>query len=128
MMMSLVRRFIAWLLRWRRGSELIRTVYLQELPEVLHANTLYVLGEGQHRWSASMLCPCGCGELLQVSLMPEGRPRWHLARHADGSVSLHPSVWRNIGCRSHFFFRNSRIVWCTGAADPGICNTSTQAF
>ncbi|MDM9644782.1 DUF6527 family protein [Rhizobium sp. S163] len=26
--------------------------------------------------------------------------------------TLHPSVWRNSGCRSHFWVRRGRIAWC----------------
>ena len=33
---------------------------------------------------------------------------------SDGSVSLMPSVWRQKGCRSHFFLRHGRIDWCPG--------------
>ncbi|WP_236819161.1 DUF6527 family protein [Alicyclobacillus ferrooxydans] len=59
-----------------------------------------------------MLCPCGCGEVLHMSLHPDGRPRWELTRHPDGTVSLSPSVWRKVGCRSHFFLERGRVRWC----------------
>jgi hypothetical protein len=39
-------------------------------------------------------------------------PRWDIALDKKGRVSLHPSVWRRIGCRSHFLVRAGRIVWC----------------
>lgn len=30
----------------------------------------------------------------------------------DPSITLQPSVWRKIGCRSHFFLRRGLIQWC----------------
>lgn len=42
--------------------------------------------------------------------MKEGRPRWPLDEHEDGTITLHLSVWRKEGCRSHFFLRHGKIV------------------
>lgn len=88
------------------------TVYIDELPVQLQKLTVYVLGESEHLWSTAMICPCGCGELLQMSLHKQGRPRWELTNHGDGTVSLSPSVWRKVGCKSHFFLKHGRIIWC----------------
>ncbi|MCF8567897.1 hypothetical protein LLE49_24550 [Alicyclobacillus tolerans] len=85
---------------------------MEELPERLDKHLIYILGEGEYTWSAEMLCPCGCGEVLHMSLHPDGRPRWELTRHPDGTVSLSPSVWRKVGCRSHFFLERGRVRWC----------------
>lgn len=89
-----------------------RTVFLEDLPDVPEEKVLYVLGENEHLWSAAMICPCGCKELLQMSLHPEGRPKWTFTYHPDKTATLHPSVWRKVGCRSHFFLRQGRIIWC----------------
>ncbi len=99
---------------WKQifGRKTYLTKYLQDLPDSLQPKVLYVLGEGKHLWSATMLCPCGCNATLQMSLQPEGRPRWVLTKESDGTVSLSPSVWRQIGCKSHFFFRKGVINWC----------------
>ncbi|WP_391540613.1 DUF6527 family protein [Lignipirellula cremea] len=40
------------------------------------------------------------------------RPQWSLIHHSDGAVSLSPSVWREVGCRSHFYFLLCQVVWC----------------
>ena len=90
------------------------TVFVEELPDVVDPRTVYVVGEGHHLWFVALVCPCGCGETLQMSLHTEGRPRWRLMRHRDGTVSLRPSVWRRTNCRSHFFLRRGRIEWCEG--------------
>jgi hypothetical protein len=116
--MARVGRWLMWLWAWIRSWFVrkptpLRTVHLEELPDQLDPKAVYVLGEGKHRWFAAMLCPCGCGATVQVSLMPESRPRWRLIEHgADGTVSLDPSLWREGGCESHFFLRRGLIQWC----------------
>lgn len=92
--------------------EYMITVYTEELPDVPQPDTIYVLGANGYLWSAAMLCPCGCGELLQMNLHEDGRPRWKLTRHEDGTVSLTPSVSRIVGCRSHFWLRRGQVQWC----------------
>jgi hypothetical protein len=41
-------------------------------------------------------------------------PFWRLVRHADGTGSLSPSVWRQVGCRAHFWIRKGRVIWTEG--------------
>lgn len=88
-----------------------RVVYTDELPENLEEKVAYVVGECGHLWYVALICPCGCGQLLQMSLYKEGRPRWELYQHGDGTISLHPSIWRKVGCCSHFFLEHGRIRW-----------------
>ncbi|WP_052090605.1 DUF6527 family protein [Desulfosporosinus sp. HMP52] len=89
-----------------------KTLRIEELPDKMEANTIYVLGEGNYNWSVGMICPCGCGNILHMSLHKEGRPHWKIIWHNDGTVSLSPSVNRLVGCKSHFFFERGRVRWC----------------
>jgi hypothetical protein len=50
---------------------------------------------------------------VQLSCLPDARPRWSVIRNADGTVTLHPSVARIRGCQSHFFIRAGKVVWCS---------------
>lgn len=106
-----------WLRSWfARPIKPLQTVWIEELPEKLDPKAVYVLGEGEHRWFVAMVCPCGCEETLQVSLLPDAKPRWRLVEHVDdGTISLSPSVWRTVGCRSHFFLRRGMIEWASNA-------------
>ena len=88
-----------------------KTVYADELPESLEESVVYVIGEGNHLWYVALICPCGCGQLLQMSLYKEGKPRWKLYQHSDETISLYPSIWRKVGCCSHFFLENGKIRW-----------------
>lgn len=99
----------SWLAR-RRG--LYGAISVVDLPDRLEPRTLYVIGEGGHRWFAAFLCPCGCGETIQTSLLLKSRPCWRLSERWDGAASLHPSVWRTKGCRSHFWLQGGKIRWC----------------
>jgi hypothetical protein len=105
--------------RWvRRAPTPLHTVSVEELPDALDAKNIYLVGEGTYLWFAALLCPCGCGATLHLSLLADGHPRWEFTRHDDGTISLHPSVWRTKGCRSHFFLRNGLIVWCGASPAP----------
>jgi hypothetical protein len=91
----------------------LRAVYVVELPDKPDKRAVYVLGEGSHRWFVALICPCGCGEVLQMSLLAGARPRWQLIEHRDTrTISLHPSVWRRVGCKSHFFLKHGIVQWC----------------
>lgn len=102
---------VAWC--WLLGRPApLKTVKVAELPDELEAKKVYVAGENGFEWFAAMLCPCGCGATLHMSLIPGARPRWSLTVHKDGTLTIHPSVWRLKDCRSHFFLRRGLIVWC----------------
>lgn len=102
-----------WLSGWpRRRPALVRALRVEEIPEVLDGMILYAVGEAEYLWFAALVCPCGCGETLHMSLLPDERPRWRLTEHSDGTASLTPSVWRVKGCRSHFWLQRGKIEWC----------------
>jgi len=88
----------------------LRSVAVDELPDSLAQRRLYLIGSGVP-WSAALLCPCDCGEVIQLSLLPDDSPSWTVNFDRDGLPTLSPSVWRTKGCRSHFFLRNGRIDW-----------------
>src|SRR5437016_3527464 len=94
---------------WTRPK--IKAVFTEEVPDDPEEGRLYVVGQDGEHWSVAVRCPCGCNAVLQMSLHREGRPRWELTRHEDGSVSLYPSIYRRVGCHSHFFLRRGRIEW-----------------
>jgi len=85
----------------------------QQLPKRLSSYKVYIIGVPGNEWLAEMLCPCGCGETLFLNLLQEELPNWKWRINADGTVTLSPSVWRLVGCRSHFFLREGIIQWCT---------------
>jgi hypothetical protein len=96
-----------------RGPALgrLRTRRVEEMPDDCEAGVLYVVGEGPHLWFIGMLCPCGCGDVLKLSLMEESRSYWTLVLHRDRSITLWPSVAREVGCKSHFNIRRGKVIY-----------------
>lgn len=104
-----------WLRRFFPGrqSKPYSSIVVEDvLPGRLDRRALYIVADGGFAEQAAMICPCGCSEILHMNLLPDERPCWQVLRHANGTASLHPSVWRQVGCRSHFWFREGRVVWC----------------
>ena len=91
--------------------------FLGELPDQAENRVLYLLGN-PHPWSATLLCPCHCGTLIQLSLIEADSPRWALEHSLLGLPTLSPSVWRTKGCQAHFFLRQGRISWCGAKPEP----------
>lgn len=102
------RKFKAWLAPKRH----LVVFDGDTLPADLPARDLVLAREEGEDWSVGMSCPCGCGERLELMLLPNVKPRWTLALDATRHPSLHPSVWRQTGCRSHFWLRSGKIYWC----------------
>lgn len=84
----------------------------EQLPKQLSTHTVYIIGVPGNEWLAKMICPCGCGKTLFLNLLQDEFPNWKWRIGADGAVTLSPSVWRQVGCKSHFFLRDGLIQWC----------------
>jgi hypothetical protein len=80
-------------------------------PEHLVPNVVYLVGE-RTQWAAVFLCPCGCQKPVWLNLLKGHRPLWVVSVNPKGVPTISPSVDRRVGCRSHFFLRNGRIIWC----------------
>jgi hypothetical protein len=91
----------------------LKTIYLSEVPDNLLDSTIYIVGEKGYYWFAVMLCPCGCKKKIHLNLLQTSSPNWNILRHRDGTISFSPSIVNKTGCRSHFFIRQSKIVWCS---------------
>lgn len=86
-------------------------VVCDDLPDKIGEKKLFLVGESGHFWQAAMRCPCGCRDLIQLSLTPNSRPRWTVSGAID-RPTLSPSVDRQLRCRSHYFLKNGAIKWC----------------
>ena len=94
-----------------------RAVVAEDVPEQFRTRNVYLIGENGHFWCAAMLCPCGCGEVIQLNLVNGSRPRWRFELDPrTQAISLRPSIWRTVGCRSHFVLRRGRVQWVMGTS------------
>ncbi len=112
-MKNLMRRIWAGLAGIVRSRErrLIVIRQVDDAPKKPKANVLYTIGRPDP-WRAALVCPCGCNCVIHLSLLKNDSPRWHLTISGSGLPSLHPSIRRIAGCRSHFFIAKGEIVWC----------------
>ena len=95
----------------QRSGDVYRSARVADAPDRPAKNVVYLVGEDGYEWSAVMKCPGGCGEVLEMNLLPDAKPVWRATEHSDGSISLYPSVWLKTGCRCHFVLDQSRIRW-----------------
>jgi len=111
-----INNLIFWLQRLF-GVQTVKAVQTEDVPERPEARLIYLIGDEGVPWSAAFLCPCGCRSLIQLSLLKNDSPHWSAYFHR-GAITLHPSVWRTKGCRSHFFVREGAIKWVRAKSPP----------
>lgn len=91
---------------------LFHAAQVQDFPDNPEPWKIYLAGDPNNLWGAALICPCGCGDLVELNLLRQARPCWEANVHEDRTVTLEPSVWRTKGCGSHFFVRGGRVEWC----------------
>lgn len=80
-------------------------------PDKLADKTIYVVRNNKlYKW-VLMKCPCGCNDLITLSLMKSHKPNWRIKFDLAKRISLSPSIWKKDGCRSHFFISKSKLKW-----------------
>jgi hypothetical protein len=111
------RTFRSWLADWLRSNRKeparFRTERTDRLPRTPKPNVVYQIGDEDCVWSAALRCPCGCGDVIHLSLVTDASPAWRIQKRRNGEITVLPSVWRTVGCRSHFIIYRSRVVWCS---------------
>jgi hypothetical protein len=105
--------------RWWRNvtarlgpSRAIRVIESDSLPARMPRRDLVLAREDGEDWCVGMRCPCGCGQVIELLVLAQAKPRWDVAIDVTGRPSLSPSVWLQKGCRSHFWIRHGRVHWC----------------
>lgn len=104
----------AWnkvLLKFNRIDYDIVTKPIRPKNDEIPSKTVLIVGhENFPKW-ALLRCPCGCNEVLTLSLMGNYKPNWQFNLDEWHKVSLSPSVWKTDGCKSHFFIKHGKVVW-----------------
>ena len=113
------RRFLRWLLggpaekrQATTAAEFIAQFCGDFVPDSLEPMRFYLVGDPDEPWQAALQCPCGCGDILQLSLLEHDYPSWRVRLDGVGRVWLWPSVARGDRCGAHFFIRAGRVTWC----------------
>ncbi len=111
MIKLMLKTIVSWLTSLFTKEKLYKAKFVDEMPKTFVPHTVYVLGNTKNQYLATILCPCGCKESLNMNLTPTAKPRWKLKFSNDKTVSFHPSLWKKSGCKSHFFLRDGKINW-----------------
>ena len=109
--MNMVKALWKWLSGWSGGDLRVVDMKGDVLPTTIERGKLVRLVDDGEDWSVGMLCPCGCGETIELMLLSCVAPRWDLQVDARGRPTLYPSIWRTVNCKSHFWERRGRVVW-----------------
>ncbi|MQW85995.1 DUF6527 family protein [Sinorhizobium saheli] len=88
-------------------------VTVDDNPEAsaMAKDILYMVTSEQWPKWADFKCPCGCGDVISISIA-QGRQSWNLTCDVLGRPTLHPSVWRKAACKSHFWLKHGKVIWC----------------
>lgn len=123
--MKRLNQFYKWLIKvWRQymcakptvvivpiEKKPIYTVdFAINIPDNVAEKTIFIIQDGNVPELIALKCPCGCNCNILLNLLEDAKPCWHYDID-DNSISITPSIWRNKGCKSHFFIRQGSIVW-----------------
>jgi len=107
----MLKKLLNWLVKFFRKEKLYGYQYVDDVPDHLRPGIVYLVGNQDYYWQMVMLCPCGCKKALYMNLMAEYDPSWKYKITGE-TISLSPSIDRQVGCRSHFFLTHGKIKWC----------------
>lgn len=91
------------------------TIDIVEKPpkneDISEGKFFFVMSSNKPKWSL-FKCPCGCGDVITLSLQQVHRPHWCLTKSQADRPTLYPSIWRDKGCFSHFWLKDGSIFLC----------------
>jgi hypothetical protein len=86
-------------------------VFVKELPEIVPENKVIIVSEDGMPDSLVFRCPCGCHTDIFLNLLKDAKPIWRFHISKKNKITITPSIWRKVGCKSHFFIRKGKIEW-----------------
>ncbi len=94
------------------------------ISAILPGTIVIVAPNNRPRW-VMFQCPCNCGTVITLSLQLVHKLNWKVSKSIAGRPSLRPSVWRDVGCLSHFILEDGRVYWCgnTGTSPDDVDDT-----
>ncbi len=104
---------IRWLFNQLAKRHPYRTEWVEDLPERVARDTVYIIGGKKYPFQAAVVCPRRrCRQIIHLDISPELQKRWLITEHPGGEVSLHPSVHvTGRSCKCHYWLQRGRIRW-----------------
>lgn len=113
-----LRALLVWTRIIPKPDMLAKAVADRPAPDAIDPGTVYVIGgKGYQKW-AYFRCPADGEEIIQLSLMPNRRPRWEVSTDFLGRPTIHPSVRQLDGSYAHFWVRRGQVDWCGDSGRP----------
>lgn len=109
-----------WNLLWSNKTKIIKAEtdsskfqieYVEDVPESISDRFIFIVQDGNEPELLAFKCPCGCDADIILNLLKDASPRWSYEMDDKGIIDIYPSVWRKVGCKSHFFVKDSNIKW-----------------
>ena len=113
---STSRRLATGLRLIPRPELIVRRIAEQPRPEEIEPGVIYVVGGKDYQKWAVLRCPNHTDEIMQLSLMPNRRPRWSITADFFERPTINPSVRQLEGSYAHFWVKRGNVTWC---ADTG---------
>lgn len=110
--LSFINRIIGYF-QWKFGKFQYRTKLVSDnpKPEEVEINIVYVVGGRNYVKWAYLRCPDNCGEIIMLNLSEKIKPLWRVKQDKKGRVTIHPSIHKLDGCKSHFWIKKGNLIW-----------------
>ncbi len=83
----------------------------EDVPEYISNHAIFVIQDGNEPELLAFKCPCGCEATILLNLLSDTKPQWHF-KISDGIIiTISPSIWRTVGCKSHFWVVEGNVKW-----------------
>jgi hypothetical protein len=106
--------FFSFILSYKKNSEAttrFRIEFVEDTPDSISEDIVFVVQDGNLPELLAFKCPCGCNARIILNLLPDASPKWSYVIDEEGKINVYPSIWRQIGCKSHFFVKESNVDW-----------------
>ena len=90
-----------------------RTEWVEDLPEHITKNTIYIIGGRKYPFYAVVTCPRKkCKKLPHLEISHKFEKRWKVTETKQGVLSLNPSIYiTDSSCKCHYWVKKGHIVW-----------------
>ena len=104
---------IRWLFNFFARFNHYHTEWVEDLPENLQKNTVYIIGGRKNPFYAAVVCPRKvCRQTIHLDISPQATKKWRIIEHTEGQISLVPSIHiTGLPCKCHYWLQKGQIIW-----------------
>ena len=98
----------------QRLKKRYRTKWVEDLPDNIEKNTIYIIGGRKYPFYAAITCPKKrCKKIIHLEISPDSVRKWEVQEHKNETLTLNPSIFvTKHSCKCHYWIREGRVVWC----------------